>query len=206
MYPFGYGLSYTDFVIEKISAEAERFSDSVTVNVTVTNEGVRAGKTVVQLYVSDPESTLTKPMKELKAFRKVYLEPKESKNISVILSRHAFESYDPNLHAWTMEEGYYEITAGLSSRDLQASCKVYAEVVSPYSYGANTSVKIIMEREELKTIVKEFFAEKKFPWAAMLTSYEYTAQDTIELILGQVNCAEEDRNVLYHRLRMVEKL
>ncbi len=206
LYPFGYGLSYTDFSIEKITAEAERFSDSVTVNVTVTNQGARAGKTVVQIYISDPESTLTKPVKELKAFRKVYLEPQETKIVSVTLERHAFESYDPNLHAWTMEEGYYEITAGLSSCDLQASCTVYAEVESPYSYGASTSVKIIMEREALKDIVKAFFAEKGFPWSAMLTSYEYTAQDTIELILGQVHCAEEDQKELYQRLKTVEKM
>ena len=206
LYPFGYGLSYTDFMIEKITAEAERFADSVTVNVTVTNRGARAGKTVVQLYVSDPESTLTKPVKELKAFRKVYLEPQETKTISVTLSHHSFESYDPNLHLWTMEEGYYEIIAGFSSCNLQASCKVYAEVESPYSYGANTSVKIIMERAELKNIVKEFFAEQGLPWAAMLTSYEYTAQDTIELILGQVKCAEEDREEIYQRLRTVEKM
>ena len=206
LYPFGYGLSYTDFAIEKITAEAERFSESVTVNVMVTNKGACAGKTVVQLYVSDPESTLTKPVKELKAFRKVYLEPQESKMISVTLSRHTFESYDPNLHAWTMEEGYYEIITGLSSCDLQASCTVYAEVESPYSYGASTSVKIIMECEALKDIVKAFFAEKGFPWSAMLTSYEYTAQDTIELILGQVHCAEEDRKELYQRLKTVEKM
>ncbi len=206
LYPFGYGLSYTDFAIEKITVEAERFSDSVTVNVTVVNKGACAGKTVVQLYVSDPESTLTKPVKELKAFRKVYLEPGESKTITVTLDRHAFESYDPNLHMWTMEEGYYEILSGFSSMDIQGACTVYADVESPYSYGANTSVKVIMERGELKDIVKQFFAEKVLPWSAMLTGYEYTAQDTIELILGQVNCAGNDREVLYQRLRTVEKL
>lgn len=205
LYPFGYGLSYTEFAIEKITAEEERFWDSVTVNVTVTNTGLCAGKTVVQLYVSDVESTLTKPVKELKAFRKVYLEPQERKTISVTLDRHSFESYDPNLHRWTMEEGYYEIIAGLSSRDLHASCQVYADVESPYSYGGNTSVKIIMEREELKSIVKEFFAEKEFPWAMMLTSYEYTAQDTIGKILEAVGCAGTVREELYGRLRTVEK-
>ena len=174
-------------------------------SVTVTNKGAYAGKTVVQLYVSDPESTLTKPEKELKAFRKIYLEPQERKTVSLTLSRHAFESYDPNLRAWTIEEGYYEIMAGLSARDLQASCKVYAEVKSPYSYGANTSVKIIMEREELKNIVKEFFAEKELPWALMLTSYQSTAQDTIEQILEAAGCTEAEKEELYSRLRMVEK-
>jgi len=146
-----------------------------------------------------------KPVKELKAFRKVYLEPQESKTLSIRLERHAFESYDPNLHARTMEEGYYELAAGLSSDDMHTSCKVYADVESPYSYGANTSVKIIMEKEELKSIAKEFFEQKGLPWAAMLTSYRYTAQDTIEEILEQVRCAEGGRKELYRKMRNVEK-
>ena len=205
LYPFGYGLSYTEFGVEKITAETERFTDSVTVNVTVANIGSRAGKTVVQFYVSDTESTLTKPVKELKAFRKVYLEPQERKTVSVTLDRHAFESYDPNLHAWTMEEGYYEILAGFSSGKTEASCTVYANVESPYSYGANTAVKILMEDDRLKKTVQRFFDEKKLPWALMLTSYEYTAQDTIEKILDDAKCAADAKEELYGRLRKVEK-
>ena len=205
LYPFGYGLSYTEFAIENLTAETDTFTDSVTVNAEVVNKGRYAGKTVVQLYVSDPESTLTKPVRELKAFRKLCLEPNERKNVSFTLNRHDFESYDPNLHAWTMEEGIYEISAGFSSRDLQAHCIVYADVVSPYSYGADTSVKVIMESEELKAVLSGFFSEKQLPWSAILTSYEYTAQDTIEMILNQVNCTEADRQLLYERFRAVKK-
>ncbi len=205
LYPFGHGLSYTEFAIEQITAETERFTDSVNVNVTVVNKGLCAGKTVIQLYVSDVESTLTKPVKELKAFRKVYLEPQERKTVAFILDRHAFESYDPNLHRWTMEEGYYELLAGFSSRDIQRTCTVYADVESPYSYGANTSVKVLMEDDRLKETVMEFFAEKKLPWTLLLTSYEYTAQDTIEKILKAAGCGSDVKEELYGRLRKVEK-
>ncbi len=205
MYPFGYGLSYTEFSIESVVAVQERFTEEVTVNVTVKNTGARAGKTVVQLYVSDMESTLTKPVKELKAFRKVHLEPRESKIVSFTLGRHAFESYDPNLHTWTMEEGYYRISAGFSSNCMEGSCTVYADVESPYSYGANTSVKVLMEEVRLQETVKSFFAEKKLPWALMLTSYQYTAQDTIGQILETAGCTEADKRDLYGRLRLVEK-
>ena len=205
LYPFGHGLSYTEFTIEAVKAETERFEESVTIHVTVENIGLRAGKTVVQLYISDPKSTLTKPVQELKAFRKVHLEPRETKTVSFTLDRHAFESYDPNLHAWTMEEGYYEILAGFSSRDIQDACTVYADVESPYSYGANTAVKILMEDDRLKETVQRFFDEKKLPWALMLTSYEYTAQDTIEKILDDAKCTADVKEELYGRLRKIEK-
>ena len=74
LYPFGHGLSYTDFALTSITADTEIFTDSVTVTVTVKNIGSRAGKTVVQLYIHDPESSLTKPLCELKAFRKYWQE------------------------------------------------------------------------------------------------------------------------------------
>lgn len=206
LYPFGFGLSYTGFVIERLTADNDTFTDKVTVNAEVANIGSRSGKTVVQIYVSDKESTLTKPVRELKAFRKIYLEAGERKTVSFTLDRRAFESYDPNLHTWTMEEGFYEISAGLSSRDLQAHCSVYADTVSPYSYGKSTAVKIIMEDERLKKLLMDFFAEMKLPWSAVLTSYEYTAQDTIGMILKQTGCSEDNARLLYKRLGSVKKI
>ncbi len=205
LYPFGHGLSYTEFAIENLTADKETFSDSVNVTVTVANLGNRSGKTVVQFYVSDPQSTLTKPCKELKAFRKLALTPQERKTITVTLPRHAFESYDPDLHAWTMEEGWYGISAGFSSGDLRADCKVYADVTSPYTFGIGTSVKTIMEHEELRSILDAFFKEHNLPWSAMLTSYEYTAQDTLELILTQTGCPQDCREMLSARMRSVKK-
>lgn len=204
-YPFGHGLSYTDFAIEKLKASAESFTDEVTVTVEVMNIGSHSGKTVVQIYISDNESSLTKPVRELKAFEKVELAPGECREVSFTLSRHAFESYDPNLKQWTLEEGCYEISAGLSSRDIQAKCEVYADVESPYSYGADTSVKIIMENTALKTLAEEFFREHNLPWTAMLTSYEYTAQDKIDMILAQNDCESNLRNKLYSKMREIKK-
>ena len=205
LYPFGHGLSYTDFCIEKLITQTECFTDAVTVSASVVNTGSRPGKTVVQIYISDSSSTLTKPVRELKAFRKVFLKPGERKTVSFTLPRRAFESYDPNLRQWTMEEGYYEITAGLSSRDLQAGCQIYADVISAYSFGPKTSIKVIMENHELKQILQEFFTEMQLPWSAILTSYEYTAQDTIEMILEQTGCAQDSRQVLYQRFAEVKK-
>ncbi|MBR6761497.1 MAG: glycoside hydrolase family 3 C-terminal domain-containing protein [Oscillospiraceae bacterium] len=204
-YPFGHGLSYTDFAVTALHAETERFCNTVTITATVRNCGSKEGKTVLQFYVRDPHSTLTKPVRELKAFRKLTLSAGETKTISITLDRTAFSSYDPNLHLWTFEEGFYEISAGFSSRDLQASCMVYADVESPYSYGPQTSVKTIMETPALQDAVKQFFAQQGISWCAMLTSYEYTAQDTISLILGNHGCSEPQQQVLYAAMRQIPK-
>lgn len=205
LYPFGFGLSYTEFAVEGLAADCETFTDSVTITAEVANTGKRGGKAVVQIYVSDKESTLTKPVRELKAFEKLYLEAGERKKVSFTLDRHAFESYDPNLRAWTLEEGFYTISAGLSSRDIQADCTVYADVKSPYSYGNTTSVKIIMENESLREILYAFFDEMKLDITAFLSSYEYTAQDTVEKVLDGVKCPIEARKKLYTKFESIKK-
>lgn len=205
LFCFGHGLSYTDFEITGISAGTDTFTDSLDISVTVRNTGKVSGKTVVQIYISDPESTLTKPVRELKSFRKIYLEPDEEKNITFLLDRHSFESYDPDLSMWTMEEGFYTISAGFSSRDLRAECNVYADISSPYSYGENTSVRVIMGNPLLAEILEKFFIENNLPWSAILTSYEYTSQDKISSILEQVNCSPSAISELYRRFLTVKK-
>ncbi|MBQ3567170.1 MAG: glycoside hydrolase family 3 C-terminal domain-containing protein [Oscillospiraceae bacterium] len=206
LYPFGFGLSYTDFEILSFEAENENFSETVTVNAVVKNSGTRDGKTVVQVYVSDRESSLTKPLRELKAFRKIFLRAGEQMTVSFKLDKHDFESYDPNLCAWTMEEGYYDISVGFSSRELCAECSVYADVKSPYSYGENTSVKIIMENENLKNILFDFFEKENLTWSNVLTSYQYTPQDKISMILEQVSCTDEQCRQLYSLMSRVKKI
>lgn len=204
-YPFGHGLSYSRFAVHDITADRSRFTDEVHITVSVTNHSARAGKTVVQLYISDPHSTLTKPVRELKAFRKIAVAPHETVSVRFLLTADAFRSYDPNLHTWIMEEGSYRIEAGLSSRDLQTSCSVYADVTSPYTYGAKTAVKVVMETPALQQIVADFFTEKRLPWSLMLSTYEYTAQDTMEKVLGILGCEEATAQQLYATMGAIEK-
>ena len=144
-------------------------------------------------------------MKELKAFRKLELEAGESAELEFTLSRHDFESFDPNLSQWTFEEGWYTISAGLSSADIHKQCRVYADVKSPYSYGRGTSVKVIMENTLLRETVQRFFARYELPYTAILTSYEYTAQDTIEKILRITGCSEERIAELEAELSIIKK-
>lgn len=204
-YPFGYGLSYSDFAIDHITTDCDRFTDALQVSVTVRNISQTDGKTVLQLYISDPSSTLTKPVRELKAFRKLLLHAGEAQTVSFTLTAKDFASYDPNLHTWVTEEGTYQIAAGFSSREIQASCTVYADVTSPYTYGAHTSVKVMMETAPLMTLCKAFFAKEGLPWSAMLSSYEYTAQDTVSKIIHDCGGTDAQAADLYRQMAQVPK-
>jgi len=205
LYPFGYGLSYTDFALTEITADQREFTDSIEVTVTVRNTGSCAGKTVVQIYVHDPVSHLTKPLRELKAFRKLHLEAGETKQVVFTLPRSAFESYDPNLCAWTAEEGVYVIEAGFSAEDIRCSAEVYAAFTSPYSYGAETDIKTVYENDVLHEMLRAFMDTHHLPWTAVLTSYEYTAQDKLGKVLDLAGCPADCRSSLYAEMRQIKR-
>ena len=120
LFPFGYGLSYTTFAYSDLHVE-RIFSDteSVRVTLTVKNTGPVAGKEVVQLYVSDQESSLPRPVKELKAFAKIDLASGASGTVTMTLDSRAFAFYDPSKHDWVTEPGSFTILAGGSSADIQ---------------------------------------------------------------------------------------
>lgn len=109
-FPFGYGLSYTDFVMTGIRAEVlEDCADSKSVKVSfdISNIGRRAGATVAQIYVADKYPKVKKPAKELKAFEKLYLEPGETREVTLILENDAFTYYDEELHGFKVNAGSY---------------------------------------------------------------------------------------------------
>lgn len=125
LFPFGFGLSYTRFEYAnlKLSATEIAAGGSLEVSVDVRNVGTRAGKEIVQLYVRDPESRLVRPPKELKGFRKVALEPGETKTVTFTLTEKELAYYDPALKRWVAEAGVFEVLVGSSSRDIRASGK-----------------------------------------------------------------------------------
>lgn len=120
LFPFGFGLSYTQFEYTGISTDKKKMSDreTLTVRVTVKNIGGMAGKEIVQLYVRDVKSSVIRPQKELKGFEKVYLQPGEEKTITFELSKRAFSYYNVDIKDWCVEGGEYEILAGKSSREI----------------------------------------------------------------------------------------
>jgi len=123
LFPFGYGLSYTTFEYSnlRIGSPDLRMGDKLMVDVDVKNIGKREGKEVVQLYISDIESGLVRPAKELKGFGKIGLNPGETKTASFVLDRRDLSFYDPDQKQWVAEPGEFEVLVGSSSRDIRAS-------------------------------------------------------------------------------------
>lgn len=119
---FGHGLSYTSF--EYSDLQLERTPDGVNVNVTVTNTGEMAGSEVVQVYVHDNESALPRPVKELKAFDKIALQPGASAAATLTLGEDAFSYYDPAQSGWVLEPGTFTILVGSSSRDIRQQAEI----------------------------------------------------------------------------------
>jgi beta-glucosidase len=125
LFPFGFGLSYTTFAYSGLRApKTAAAGKPVKVSVRIKNTGERAGKEVVQVYVSDKASSLPRPPQELKGFAKVALQPGESKSVEFVLDERAFAFYDPYQKQWVVEPGEFEIRVGSSSRDIRAKATV----------------------------------------------------------------------------------
>ncbi len=125
-YPFGHGLSYTTFKYSDIKldkTDADE-NDEITVSFKVKNTGTVAGAEIAQLYVADKESTIFRPVKELKGFKKVFLEAGEEKEISIKLGKRAFAFWNVNANDWTVESGAFEILVGASSADIRLTAEV----------------------------------------------------------------------------------
>ena len=125
-YPFGFGLSYTTFEYSDIKLDKTSMdeNDTLTVTFNVKNTGSVAGFETAQLYVGDKESTIYRPVKELKGFKKVWLEPGESKTITIQLSKRAFAFYNVNINDWCVESGDFDILVGASSADIRLTATV----------------------------------------------------------------------------------
>lgn len=121
LFPFGYGLSYTTFAYSDLELGTDAFAEGeeLSVALTVTNTGERAGEEVVQLYVAPPIGQRRRPVRELKRFTKVALEPGESARVEFSLDARALSYYEPILHEFCAESGAYGIEVGASSRDIR---------------------------------------------------------------------------------------
>ncbi|MFC4942404.1 glycoside hydrolase family 3 C-terminal domain-containing protein [Pseudonocardia sp. GCM10023141] len=124
-FPFGFGLSYTTFALSDlhvaVSGSVAEGNLAAEVTVTVTNTGAVTGAEVVQVYVRDVESTVARPVRELKGFAKVHLEPGESRQAAVALDQRAFSFWSDLLRRWVVEAGKFAVEVGPHSRDLPLS-------------------------------------------------------------------------------------
>ena len=124
LFAFGHGLSYTTFRIGKVTADRQSMpmDGQITFSVPVTNTGQRAGAETVQLYIRDKKSSVERPVKELKAFRKVFLQPGETQTVSLTIDRSALSFYDDRVGEWTAEPGEFDAMIGTSAANLAGRC------------------------------------------------------------------------------------
>jgi beta-glucosidase len=124
LFAFGHGLSYTTFKLGKMTADKTSMTegDEITFTIPVTNTGKMAGAETVQLYISDVEASVERPVKELKAFQKVFLQPGETRQVSLTIDKRALSFYDEANRQWTAEPGKFEALAGTASDKIVSRC------------------------------------------------------------------------------------
>lgn len=172
-YPFGYGLSYTSFAYSslKLSADSVCAGETLRVSVDVTNTGKYAGKETIQVYVSDREAYMFRPVKELKGFKKTELMPGETKTVTIELDADAFAYYVPHLGRFAVESGDFEILVGASAEDIR--CRAGVRVSSA------DDVRMPLTKEDL---FQDFLADDR---------YRKSAQELLEAL------KLEEGNVFY---------
>ena len=122
LFAFGHGLSYTTFKYgePKIDKQTMTEADSLVLRLPITNVGEREGAEVVQLYIHDNESSLPRPIKELKGFQKIKLAPGETAQVSFVITKESLSFYHPDKHTWIAEPGKFQALIGSASDDIRA--------------------------------------------------------------------------------------
>lgn len=166
-YPFGFGLSYTTFEYSNLRLSSKKLTngDSLMVEVDVTNTGNMEGSEIVQIYVSDPESTLVRPEKELKGFARVNLKPQETKTVTITLNERAFAYYVPYLKRYAIESGLFNILIASSSKDIRLQDDIYFDSHDELRLplGMYNSLEEFYKDDRYAVATKEVFQEMNIP-------------------------------------------
>lgn len=162
LFPFGYGLSYTTFDYSNLNLNSKKIKDidTVTVSVDITNTGSVYGKEVVQLYVAPKDTTIIRPLKELKEFVKIGLKPGETKTVTFTLGKRAFAYYNTTIHDWHVETGNYDILIAHSSRNIQCRESLYVESTSfiPTNYTLTSTLGDLIKDPKAKSVFEPIMA------------------------------------------------
>lgn len=124
LFPFGHGLSYTQFQYSNLQLSAKKMSDAITLSVDVKNTGAVDGKEVVQLYVGDDKASVLRPLKELKHFAKVFIPKGSSTTVTFTLTKQDLQFYSEAQKQWVAEPGTFTLYVGSSSADIRQKAKI----------------------------------------------------------------------------------
>nr|NNM90670.1 glycosyl hydrolase [Bacilli bacterium] len=159
LFPFGHGLSYTTFSYDHIEVNQQQISDqdTLTVAVTVSNTGNYKGKEIIQLYVHDHQTTVNRPLKELKGFTKIELAPGEQKTVSFTLDKRSFAYFDTDLNDWQVQTGDFSLYAGPSSDTLPLVCTVHvtATKAKPVVFHKNSTLGDLLDHPIVSPVVTQ---------------------------------------------------
>ena len=161
---FGHGLSYTNFEYTNLRTDKTGFADGekLTVSVDVRNTGSMEGREVVQIYVSDLNGTPNRPVKELKGFKKIHLEPGEVRTVTLELDDRSLSYYDPDLGDWYAPTGEYGILVGHASDDIRLETKVGFKTAKllPFTVTNSTTVGQLLADPRTAPIIGTFLKER----------------------------------------------
>lgn len=194
-FPFGFGLSYTSFAYSGLQIEnMENKSDCdkkearLRIRCSIKNTGCRTGKEVVQLYLGIRDSREQRPLRELKGFEKIELQPGEQKEAEFILTGDDFSYYDEDFHDFRIETGEYSIGIGASSRDIRLDGSVHIEGEEEFmAFTADTTIGQLMRTEKGRNVMQMLMAKKK-------VSPEQKSIDNKELGEGSSRMVEKMMN------------
>jgi len=203
LFPFGFGMSYTSFEIEDMSTDKSEYTlaDTVKVSFTLKNTGKRDGAQVVQLYVGDPVSVQSKPVKELRAFGKYELKAGESRKLALEFKMSDIGSYSDDYGKFLIEDGMYEISLGFSSEDIRKKESFrLKEGSEELMLGINSRVIDIMYIPELRNALVEDIRRTGADVQTLIDNERYTPNVRINVIYGNAgefnNFVKECHNYL----------
>lgn len=162
-FPFGFGLSYTSFAYGDLTASTALvgIEDDVTLSVPVTNTGDRAGKEIVQFYLAPQASRLARPVRELKAYAKLHIEPGETRTVTVTIPNRDLRYYDPAYGEWVLDGGTITLEAAASSHDIRSvvDIEIAGDAARYRKIGLDTQPKFILENPRARAAFVEFFQD-----------------------------------------------
>lgn len=164
-FPFGHGMSYTSFAYSNIQLDKTEMmdTDTLTVRCKIRNTGDCAGAEAVQLYISDEQSTAPRPIRELKGFEKIFLQPGEEKEVCFSLDKRSFAYYEPKLHDWFVESGKFIVEIGASSRDIRLTAVVIVNGTTelPFHYTRESTVGDLLKTAKGRAFMQQMLGGKK---------------------------------------------